>query len=656
MPTQSQAPRYDLLQEYVAGDGISLGDATNSVIDRHYIGTSSDWAIAVIRLGRPVSYSRKTMRSMGEVIEGAFTRKAEPLIIHSDVLKMTVQNHKSSHTKTLQAQLKGSVNYLSEDSILGGDWVLAWCWNNREDGARVLRQVKLGLPANNFNDGLKFVGRVHSIRKNLTQNGNGPKEVRYNLQAIGFDELDTQFFYDFGLATAAAVKNDIRQFMAQLGLDFSAWSEQEQQRAGRIKDNADVLIPTLVDMVLGKGVSARVNRPTERAVAAQRQANPSATNNRSDDLKPSPQASKEAPFGYLVPVSLATLLGREVAEKSKGNVFGYADVLDTLIGVQEYAQAGDGLDDSWAMFYPKLDTSRSTPSRKYTTKQLKGTFLPVNPSFVNRPLWTMLQQFLNPAINEMFTSLRVNEVGAVVPTIVVRQIPFSTEAMSPNVDFPLTKFLSLPRWVVDPVMVTGLDIGRSNATRVNMIHVYGEATVYAANRSITNQMVRNPPIFDQLDIQRSGIKAIMKTVNCALADQVRKDGARVWMEAIADWTFGSHHTLNGSLQVHGIQSPIAEGDNIEFEKNAYQIEGYSHNCEINDGGKSFKTMLELSNGMPVDQSEATADSPRYPGFHNFERSTTRRGLDVVETETFGDDEESTQLDPELTISTEDNHG
>jgi hypothetical protein len=659
---KSKAATYDVIREYQS----ELGDDLSAVNDPDTICVSPSWAIAVIPLGRPQSFSRRTNKSIGKVVEGAFTRRQKPFVITSDILSMSIRNSKRNHTKSLQAVLQNSgVSYLGQNAILPGDWVFAWCWNNTEDAARVLKQIDEGKPANGFSDGLKFVGRVHSIRKSLRNEPRGKRSTGYSMQATGFEELDTQFFYDFALATASAVKSEIRLFMAQLGLDFSKWAEQQQQRAGRIKDNADILIERLVDIILGKGVSSVVNEPIERAVAAQQQLN-SEVSLATDSLKLAPQANKEAPYAYLIPVSVATILGRDSTEKSKAAVFGYADILDTIIGAQQYSSDINNSSGTFVpkLFYPEVDTSESTKSRKRTAVKLKGTFLPVNPSFVNRPLFQMLQQFLNPAINEMYTALRVNENGAVVPTLVVRQIPFSTESAKENEDFPLTRFLSLPRWKLSPTMVWELDVGMSNATRFNMIHVYGEAATYAANRSVTNQMVRNPPIFDSVDIQRSGIRAMMTTVNCALTDQVRKDGARIWMEAIADWTMGSQYTLNGVLKCVGIQSPIAEGDNIEFEEVAYHVEGVTHNCSISPRGiKTFRTDLELSNGMPVDQDDATADFPRYPGFKNHEVTVRRERhkqlppdvygpqdnsveeFDSAETDTDGDDELLTRQDP-----------
>lgn len=623
------APTFDLLREY---NNPRLDDTgkvdSETVIDRNYICASPSWCIAVIRLGKPVSYSRVQTASNGKVVEGAFERKEHPLIITDDVVALNINSSKSNHTTSLSAQLKDvGTNYLARDVMLPGDWVMAWCFNNNEKQADVVERIKAGKPCNDPEDGLKFIGRVHDIRKHIDFTPDGQKVSGFQLQCIGFEELDTQFFYDYALASSAA-QSSLRRFMAQMGLDFSQWANQEQQKAGQLKDNADYLIPQLVNIIVGKGAGQSfVNDPVGQGAANAAEVNEDvAQRMHFNSLRAAPQANKDAPYAYLVPRTVGLLLGLTPEGASKEGIFGYADLLNLLIGVQKYEPHTNPYT---GMLPANIDSEHDNAAinRVYLKDKLKGTFLPVNPTFVNQPLYQILQQYLNPALNEMYTTLRVDQYGAIMPHIVVRQIPFSTESVKEKKTLPLTRFMSLPRWKVSPVMVTapGFSYGRSNATRINMLHIYGDASAFAANRTVTNQLVRNPPIFDEIDIQRSGIRMMSKTVNCALEDVTRPDGARDWMEAIADWTFGSHLTLNGTLNLVGIQSPIAVGDNIEFQGLVFHIESISHSCNIaGDGRKQFRTILQLSNGMPVDQEQASPDFPVYPGFTSMRTETSEQ--------------------------------
>lgn len=695
----SKATIYDLVSDFqVDQDGL--------------LSISPGWCVAVYRLGKPVTYSRLSTQSYGETISGAFERNTKPLIITDECISLNISKSKNSHTKLLNATLKGQTNYLSANAILPGDWILVWMHNDITTTDRIVSQIQESLPCNDFMDGLKFVGRVHSIRKTVNVDNAGSKSTAYSLQGIGFDELNTQFFYDVMVATAAGMQRDsnISRFMAQLGLNWSRFINGKAAKAGRIKDNVSDLIVALIETIVGKGIAGDVQERYEELKASSlkdskkskkgkeqektlaQQINEIANNgsqNANTALeravkaagggvkggKVSPnapaakitysQSDKECPFAYIIPVSVAKVLGRDLFEKSKAqkNVFGYADILETIIGVQQYEVKPNDLSKG---FYPIIDENKcnARSSRKFCKEPLKGTYLPIEGSFVNKPLWSVLQQFLNPTINEMYTALKPNPEGQVVPTIVARQIPFNSEAIIESHGFPLTRFLSLPRWRVDPVMVKGFDVGRSNATRFNIIHVYGDPSVYAGRKLAVpaRQIIRNPPVVDTIDIARSGVKAYMQMVNCALPDVVNlgvqssTGGARVFMEAIADWTFGSHLTLNGTIQTVGIQAPLAEGDNIEFEGIAYHVESVSDSCGINLAGiKVFNTTLTLTNGIPIDQdTEYSKEFPRYAGFG---KTVSTKDLDLksdavtVESRrnVDGDDITITSQDPGRTV-------
>jgi hypothetical protein len=299
-------------------------------------------------------------------------------------------------------------------------------------------------------------------------------------------------------------------------------------------------------------------------------------------------------------------------------VFGYSDILHLLIGVQQF-DTNYSEDPSKGMF-PVVDYASLTPSRSFCPEPVKGTYLPQEGNFINKPLFSLLQQFLNPAINEMYTALKVGLDGRIMPTLVVRQIPFSTNAITESPKMLLTRFLDLPRWRISPVLVSEVDIGRSDATHFNLVKVLGDAALFSGGgiQIPARQEVLNPPIFDVIDIARSGVKSYMQTVNCTIKDLNRVGGLRVWSEAIADWTMGSQYTLNGQIQCTGIQAPIAEGDNIEFEDMVYHIEAITDTCTINNGVRSFTTTLALTNGMPKDQKNdkgnISKDFPKYPGF------------------------------------------
>ena len=615
---------------------VSLDYSKDGQLD---IDSSPGWCLAVFRLGRPISYSRKVKMSIGDVVTGALLRKEIPIIITSDCINMKVDGSKASSVKTLNCTLKGDVNYFSINNITNGDWIMGWMHSNPQDTDKVITALNAGNPANNFTSGLKFIGRVHSIRRRRVTSGQGGvKTVYYTLQAIGFDELNTVFFYDPALATLDSTR-DVWRFLAQIGLDAFKYLSEAHKTAGQIQDNSEDFFDKFLDIVVGKGIKSTINAGEDL---------------NGNKLLITPQQQTEAPYSYLVPLSVATVLGRTTADERKGDdnghrAFGYADILTTLTGVQKYK--ADSPISPHKGFLPDIDFTKSIgANRLRCTERIKGTYIPIEPVFINTPLWNILNQFKNPTINEMYTCIKPNLAGDLMPTIVFRQIPFSTEAIEENEDMPLTRFLSLPRWIVPGSLVTDEDLGKSNATHFNFIHVYGQVSPYQQKKeySITDQMTRNAPIIDTINVASHGLKPYMSTVACSINDAIRKDGARVWMEAIADWSIGSEHTLNGTLTCKGIQSPIAEGDNIEYDGVAYQIESVSHSCGINDGFKFFDTSLSLSNGMPIDQGFQNGVAPRYPGF----KFNDENSIDSVlgnETQNQGDDKFSTALNPGISV-------
>jgi len=582
--------KYDVSQDYNKEGGTDFS-------------SSPDWCVAIFRLGRPVSYSRKDKKSIpGNVVAGALLRKEQPLIIRSDILHMSVSGNKSSCVETLNCVLKGMNNYLSADTCLTGDWIFAWMHTNPTDTVRVIKALKTGQPANDFSSGLKFVGRIHSIRKHKAVIPSGFKTVQYQLQAVGFEELNTSYFYDPALATSAAGK-DVWQFMSQIGLDSFKFLSEAHQSAGIIQDNSEEYFDKFLDIVVGEGAKAVVNEVGQ--------------DENGNRLAISPQQDKEAPYAYLVPMSVANTLGRSSLEQRKGNnnghqAYGYSDILTTLTGVQQY-KPEDPL-PAHKGFLPQIKLS-GTSNRLRCTERIKGTFIPIEPVFINTQLWSLLNQFKNPTINEIYTCLRPDLAGDIMPTIVFRQIPFSTEVIEENDAMPLTRFLSLPRWKIPNESIVDEDIGRSGATRFNFIHVYGQVAPFQQKKehSITDQMTRNAPIMDGMNVAVNGLRPYMSTVACSITDIVRKDGARVWMEALADWTIGSEHTLNGTFNCKGIQSPIAKGDNIQVEDVVYHVESITHTCGMNGDYKFFNTSLQVTNGMLEDQGNSV-NAPVYPGF------------------------------------------
>jgi hypothetical protein len=561
------ATKYSLLREFGLYYDIESGES---------ISTDPYWVIAVIRFENPVTFDRQKGASFSTLYEDAVRVRGKPLIITDECVQLTTSSTKTNHLIQMQAQLlPGRVDFMSE--IMPGDWVFAWMMHDQETQKAVITGLRSGLSCNNFNLGLKFAGRVNGIRELINQDGNvGNRTTRFSLSAVGFTEFDATLFYDPHLAEKVPA---IGQYFANLGLSINDLVAKN----GRGID-VNKAIPAFVDLLLGKGVPRNLG-------------------NQNTDPRLRNTAGLDAPYSFAIPGAVASVFGQNTTGKS-GGIMAVSDILEVIWGVQHYddlevvdiggdENTEDGLAGS--VFAPSGTKYES--NRRFTGKDMMGIFLPTPPQFTNKSIWSILNQYLNPAVNEMFTCLRVNAQGWIVPTLVVRQIPFTSEYGS--FDFDVTRFLELPRWVVDPIQVKRLDIGRSEALRINFVHVYGDAGPDKV-APFSQQIVRNPPIRDDLDSARSGLRPYMTTVSCDPGDAM--DGsAGKWMKLVADIVMGQHMTLTGMLEIVGVQAPIAVGDNLELRGVVFHIESVSHSCGIEiNGRKTFSTTLALSHGVRAD--------------------------------------------------------
>jgi hypothetical protein len=530
------------------------------------------WCLVVVSFANPDSFDRTTLtgdNSEGNsktISEEDVVDVNEPMIIAHDCTQLTTQTEKSSHVSSLSAVLVNGNkdrNYLG--TIAPGDWILAWIANDQETIDTVIDRIQTGKAANDADLGLKFVGRVQSVReRGDVESTNGTIRSRTHIQAVGFREFDTSIYYDPNLA----LNLDFTQFLGKLETNLEALVKSGIN--GGVDVNA--AMESLLKTLLGLGIPRDLAVPSGVQVAS----------------------GSEAPYAYIVPASVATILGKTSASKK---VYNYADILDVIIGLQRYSsgatQSAENFDGS--AFLP--DGVINLAGTYKNIGGMSGLFLPQIPQWTSTPFWDILGQFLNPAINEMYTCLRVNADNDIVPHFIVRQMPFTTQTYADLTDDAVTPYLELPRWRITPNLVLDYDLGRSNAIRYNFIHYYGLPTSLS-QVAATQAVLRAPPPRDGIDIQRHGLHPDIGTVNCSVQDADL--GAPKWNRIRADFQMGLVLLLNGTIQTIGIQAPICEGDNLEYNGFAYHIESVTHFCSVDTSGRRvFRTSLGLTHGTEI---------------------------------------------------------
>lgn len=543
------------------------------------VSVSAYWVVAVFPLTFPATYKRTDSASFDkDVTKGVQVQ--QPLILFDSVQAVNVNHNKNSHIGTLNAVLYPTEEYLS--LINPGDFVFCWMMNSDAIQHDIIDRLGKKQACNKFTDGLKFYGRVNSIREQIHQQPDGARIGRFVLNANSFSEFDATFFYEQHLSQK---EEGIATQLSKINLDLDKVLDTTDGQRGIVPNK---MVVALIDIFLGVGVNHNLQSGQEN---------------------PELQSTfgTEGDYAHILPENVGLVINKSL---KSGKALKTADTVEIIHGVQNYSNGSSANDPSNSKavaqsFAP--DDTITEDSRRFTGQDLLGRNSPVPPALINQSLWSICQQYLNPSCNEMFTTLRANPNGDVVPTVIVRQMPFTTDAGSSN-SIPVTHFKELPRWTVPAVLVKQSDVGRSDALRFNFLHVYGTTDTVDA-RNITQQMVDAPPKFDAMDIARSGLRPLMMTVPCWV-DETREDqGPQKWMTVLQDFIFGQHMTLTGTITTVGIQSPICVGDNLEWDKVLYHIENIGHACSISaDGHKSFTTTLGLTHGMGIDSFDSSEET------------------------------------------------
>lgn len=557
---------------------------------------SPHWVLYVIRFEEPLTASKERLLRVGtsdlyqrniSIDDSAdtITKTRRPLIISKECLALEVTASKRSHVHSLQAVLAGGRDYMS--AIYPGDWIFAWMMNDVETYIDVVNRLSTKPKnLNGFRDGLKFVGRVHTIDESLNQTPDGLRLTQTSIQGVGFGELDSATFFDPNLA-----RNEqyIERVLQNLNIPLKDIISQSSRDAAEGRGiDVNVVIPGLIRAFIGDGLSG----PGVDAGGIQTVTGASVQ-------------TKEAPYAYVIPSEVAALLGVERPSKKDSQVYSYADILSTVLGLQKYTDPVEGED--YRLLLPdgvyrwggdKADDIFGKGIRHTTSHRLSGEFMPVPFSFGGRSVWSILEDYSNPAINEMYTALKVGPDGRVMPTLTLRQMPYTSPPIAAAYQDKVTAFHELPRWRAHPSTVISLNVGRSDAARTNFVHIYGTPVKPTKSTDIVEQLARNPPINDLQDYKRNGLRPHMAKYPSSPVEIVSGHGPSFWMMLRSDVLMGQHLTLTGSVTLVGVTPPISPGDNFEFMDTVYHIESVSHSCRIDKAGRrTFVTRLALSHGV-----------------------------------------------------------
>jgi len=538
---------------YIDPNGSGTGE-NNSIHQ-----TSPAWVLTFVRWNNRDTYRTTTTSS---------TEVRDPLVVENDCVQCSTTSNKGTLTPSMTATLiMTDVNY--ETAVAPGDFVFVNMLNYEIDARRVADAARAKEPINGVLDGFKGLYKVQSVRKVLSVDPDtGTKFYAFKITGFAFTEFNNSIYFNpFMLDPDVDKKNELL-FSSIISTN---WASLYNKR-GYV--NVQDLIAVLIQNFIGTGNTSKGQ-----------------TN------------KKGVPQNFNTHFYIPRLVGRYLGLK---NAKAAKDVYNYVFGIQKYAGAqansttlSSGLNPQGLV--QRFNRFWYTPTPCDGDSMLKAEF------WNNVKAWSILNQYTNGPLNEMYTCFRVSPEGTVMPTLVFRQIPFTTEDFK-GTSLPTTKFMNLPRWKVNPALVVGFDIGREEAARINFVQYFARSTIDVGGTALSLEIAKKNYSYDIRDVQRSGLRPyiVVTQFNEPSVGQGLAFKSPLWAKIVGDSLIGGHLKMNGTFTCIGLEDPIATGDNFEFDGVVYHIEQVTHSCTINpqDGKKSFRTNISVSSGVSI-SSNAT---------------------------------------------------
>lgn len=537
--------------------------------------TSPSWVVTFVRFEERDFYNY-SQDSESKKISRSMLEKKPPLVILNDCISLTVSQTKTSHNQSCSmALISGDTNYSA--SIAPGDYFIVNILNSEEAANSVYRRAISLKPINTYEDGFKGVFKVQSVHQNLQIMANGQKSLVYTITGHSFNEMDNVIYFNPYMMSAGEKDNDI-YFLTSIS---DKWNTAIKDKTGNSVQN---IIKSLYSAFIGNGF------------------NPDIANK---EFKTDGGLKRTENNLYKIPSQISKLLGVKKTETFA------ADIIDVYDGVQQYQKVRSNKE--YEKLSPKL--SKDSSGRFYTSDVKLSGHSYAKPEFWNQiKVWDIMSQYLNPIINEMYTTFKVSPnlssgKAVVMPAFVIREKPFTTPNIKKVIKDNLkthTYFHTLPNWLMPGEAVISAQIGRDDASRFNFVQVFGRVQMVNDQGNVAFQIGQGNYQVDRSDIIRSGLRPYVATSNFDYVDPTSKDSydAVYWSKLIANWVMGSHLKMSGTINCVGIEKPIPIGDNMEYEGFLFHIEGITHQCNIaGNGRKTFRTSLQLSNGLNIKESK-----------------------------------------------------
>lgn len=498
-----------------------------------------------------------------------------PLVVISDCIQVTVSSAKNSFTHQANMLLMGGdINYST--AIAPGDFVLINLVNNdqalfgknndphtADNDSLYYRATKSFSAINKADDGFKGIFKVQSVRRVLQVAPNGIKTFHYQIVAVAFTEFNqVVYFNPYLFDNPKELETAGRLLTAAASIEWA-------NNLNKDLNNLSKIFKSFVGFLIGEGFPRDIMSQKSNEVVRNHNQN------------------------FYIPSEVAALLG--ISASTAG--IRAADIFNYYVGIEKYTNSGE---NDHLGLNPKMVTRNGM---FYSTgPELSGVALIQAEPWNQVTAWSILNQYSNSLINEMYTSFKLLPNNKVMPCVVFRQKPFTSKLFQKNnLNIETTAFLDLPRWRISPHLITSLSLGRDEAARINFVHIVGKTRYLNLKDANVQQAASKLHQQDSDDIKRNGLRPFINSCDFDYPiDSNKITKAGIWNKLMFDWLNNGHLKENGTLVCAGLTENIAVGDNVQIENIVLHIESITHVMQINaDGMKHFETTLKLSYGVDV---------------------------------------------------------
>lgn len=574
--------------------------------------TSPAWVLTFIRW-----QVRDTLRT-GSTNDLNFSTIANStLVVENDCVQVSVSDSKSVLTPSMTATLlMTDVNY--ETEVAPGDFVFVNMLNWEEDARRVADQARKKTAINGVEDGFKGFFKVQSVRKSLiTDPQSGTKYYAIKITGFAFTEFNNSIYFNPYLIDKT--DQNLLLFTSLLNVDWAAI--QSDKGLNSIQQ----IVQALIQSFIGTGFTDQGKKVTATG------------------------GITSANTHFFMPQGVGNLLGLSGLQSAK-------DAYNFLFGIQGYSansnqELAQGLNPS---DIPEDATANPTTGRFMFTKNPVEGFTVTRPEYWNQnKAWSIINQFTNAPLNELYTCFRVAPNGSVMPTMVFRQIPFTTDNFVTGNGYNVTRFMNVPRWNVNPSLALSFDLGKDEVARINFVQYYGKSVNGPGGYDISTETINNY-LYDIDDVKRNGLRPHVITSEFDRTPTGTTQGsfrAPGWAKIVGDALIGGHLKMSGTVNFVGLPEPISVGDNLQFDQVVYHIEQIMHVAMVTpDGKKTFRTTVTVSNGMDIQNGQNVVYSEMKYGGAYAKRADDFKQTQILPGVSESQDIESRPVNPDVPIT------